>query len=89
MIHHFVLTLNPQSVHEWEQCVLRNPITGEHPDLRGMIAEAVKEEAGAYLISVKLEVNILEKADVSPHSLPLTAIKPALSPQKRRELAAS
>lgn len=41
---------------------MRNPITGERPDFTEIIARTVGNEAGSYLISVNVEVKILEKA---------------------------
>ena len=69
MIKHYILTIDPQASHDWDKCTLRNPITGERPDLTKAIAEAVDERAGSYLIAINIEVQILEKADISP-SLP-------------------
>jgi hypothetical protein len=65
MTKHYVLSLNPTAQHDWERCTLRNPIAGERPDLAGMIAEALGEEAGDYLVAVNIEVKVLEKAPVS------------------------
>lgn len=62
MIHHFVLTIHPQAEYDWDKCILRNPITGERPDFTEIIARTVGNEAGSYLISVNVEVQILEKA---------------------------
>lgn len=86
MIQHYVLTLNPESEYEWEKCILRNPLTGERPDLTQALAEAVNREKGSYLVSVKIEVEILEQ---SP--LPVSDKAPVeLSREKRlRQLAAS
>ncbi|HEY9693582.1 MAG TPA: hypothetical protein V6D15_15350 [Oculatellaceae cyanobacterium] len=62
MTKHYVLSLNPNAQHEWDRCTLRNPISAERPDLASMLAEAVGEEAGDYLVSVSIEVKVLEKA---------------------------
>lgn len=61
MNRHYILDLNPQANHEWDRCVLRNPITGERPDLNFAIAEAVKNQPGSYLIKVSINVEILEQ----------------------------
>ncbi|NJM89606.1 MAG: hypothetical protein HC847_23105 [Hydrococcus sp. RU_2_2] len=58
----FVLTIHPQAEYDWDKCILRNPITGERPDFTEIIARTVGNEAGSYLISVNVEVKILEKA---------------------------
>ncbi|MGB3694142.1 MAG: hypothetical protein WA865_05300 [Spirulinaceae cyanobacterium] len=61
MIKHYVLTLNPEAQYDWEQSNLREPITGVCPDLTAMLAEAVDNQPGSYLISVNVEVKVLEK----------------------------
>ena len=61
MDKHYILNLNPQANSEWDRCVLRNPLSGERPDLSSEIAKAVRDRAGTYLIKVKLEVEILEE----------------------------
>ena len=62
MIKHYILNLNPQANSDWDRCLLRNPITGERPDLTAEIAKAVSNQAGSYLIKVNVEVEVLEKA---------------------------
>lgn len=61
MIKHYILNLNPQAHSDWDRCLLRNPITGERPDLTAEIAKAVSNQAGSYLIKVNVEVEVLEK----------------------------
>jgi hypothetical protein len=61
MTHHFVLNIQPQAQHDWDKCTLRNPITGERPDFIEMIANLVGNETGAYLISINIDVQVLEK----------------------------
>lgn len=61
MRKHYVLNINSQAKHDWDKCVIRNPITGEHPDLKDAIAQAIGNQPGSYLISVQIEVEILEK----------------------------
>ena len=61
MIKHYVLTLNPEAQYDWEQSNLREPITGDRPDFTAMLAEAVNNQPGSYLISVNVEVKVLEK----------------------------
>jgi hypothetical protein len=65
MTKHFVLSLNPTAQHDWERRTLRNPIAAERPDLADLIAEALGEEAGDYLVSVNIEVKVLEKVPLS------------------------
>lgn len=68
MDKHYILNLNPQAASDWDRCVLRNPLSGERPDLSTEIAKAVGETAGSYLIKVKLEVEILEQNSTNPNN---------------------
>lgn len=61
MNKHYILNLNPEARADWERCILRNPITGERPDLTAEIAKALGNQAGSYLIKVNLQVEILEQ----------------------------
>lgn len=65
MNKHYILSINPQAVHEWDRCVLRNPITGERPDLPKAIANTVKNQPGSYLIKVHINVEILEQTAIN------------------------
>lgn len=92
MTHHFVLTIHPDAQHDWDKCILRNPITGEHPDFTQIIAQAVANESGAYLVSVNVEVTILEKApipQVDEVSRVLSPLKTVSPNPKRQEWVAS
>ncbi|BAU67246.1 hypothetical protein STA3757_46570 [Stanieria sp. NIES-3757] len=64
MKKHYLLHLNPHASHEWDRCVLRNPLTGERPDLVEEISQAIAKAkgAGSYLISVSIDVEVLEQA---------------------------
>ncbi|QLE54492.1 hypothetical protein [Nostoc sp. TCL26-01] len=77
MIKHYILNLNPTAKHEWDRCILRDPLTAKRPEFAKLIAEAVGTDTGSYLISVNIEIQVLEQAAV-PHteqlSLPLTEI---------------
>ena len=64
MNKHYVLSINPQAQYDWDKCVLRNPITGERPDFTALVAEAVKNQPGAYLVSVNIEVQVLEQSPI-------------------------
>lgn len=64
MNQHYILSIDPQAAHEWDRCVLRNPITGERPDLQKAIANAVKNRPGSYLIKVNINVEILEQTAI-------------------------
>ncbi|MGB3208010.1 MAG: hypothetical protein WBB28_23760 [Crinalium sp.] len=83
MTKHYVLSLNPNAQHEWDRCTLRNPISAERPDLASMLAEAVGEEAGDYLVSVSIEVKVLEKAPLpqKERSIDVPTV-PAVQPLK-------
>lgn len=45
MDKHYILNLNPQANSQWDRCVLRNPLSGERPDLSTEIAKAVSDRA--------------------------------------------
>jgi hypothetical protein len=65
MIKHYILSLNPTAKHEWDRCILRDPLTAKRPDIAKIVADAVGADTGNYLVSVKIEVNVLEQATVS------------------------
>ena len=68
MIQHYILNINPQATYEWERCILRNPITGEHPDLTKEIAESIGKQPGSHLVRVSIEIEILETVSPIPES---------------------
>jgi len=67
MNKYYILNLDPQAVHEWDRCVIRNPMTGARPDLNEEIARAVDGREGSYLVKVSLQVEILDR-DLKPQS---------------------
>jgi len=67
MIKHYILSLNPTAKHEWDRCILRDSLTAKRPDIAKLIAEAVGADTGTYLVSVNIEVKVLEQAAV-PHA---------------------
>lgn len=73
MTKHYILNLDPTAKYDWDRCTLRDPITADHPTLAGLVAEAVGEQPGSYLVSVNIEVKVLEKAahDRATNSLPV------------------
>ena len=84
MDKHYILNLDPQAKSDWDRCVLRNPLTGERPDLTEAIAEAVNNQAGSYLVKVSLQVEILEQGTNFPYKaveLP-KAKKSLITPEK-------
>ncbi|WP_315787006.1 hypothetical protein [Fischerella sp. JS2] len=64
MIKHYILSLNPTAKHDWDRCILRDPLTAKRPDLAKLVAEAVGTDTGSYLVSVNIEVKVLEQATV-------------------------
>jgi hypothetical protein len=66
MIKHYILSLNPVAKHEWDKCILRDPLTAKRPDIAKLVSEAVGADTGSYLVSVNIEVQILEQAAI-PH----------------------
>ncbi|MGF1480569.1 MAG: hypothetical protein ACFB4I_13945 [Cyanophyceae cyanobacterium] len=76
MNKHYVLSINPQAQYDWERCVLRNPITGERPDLNAIVAQAVGNQPGSYLVSVNIDVQVLEKAAASSSEARTKAVAP-------------
>jgi hypothetical protein len=82
MTKHYILSINPNAQFEWEQCILRDPITAERPDFASLIAEAVGDETGSYLVAVNIEVKVLEKALSSqPQKVPVDVAAVAVNPQ--------
>jgi hypothetical protein len=62
MTKHFILSINPNAQYEWDRYILRDPLTAGRPELASLIAEAVGDETGSYLVAVNIEVTVLEKA---------------------------
>ncbi|MGF1589850.1 MAG: hypothetical protein ACFCU7_11515 [Pleurocapsa sp.] len=84
MNKHYLFNLDPQAKSDWDRCVLRNPLTGERPDLNELVAEAVNHQAGSYLIKVSLQVEILEQRVSLPNkTVELSTGKKSLIPEKR------
>lgn len=82
MTKHYILSINPHAEYEWEQCTLRNPITAARPDLASLIAQAVGDEAGSYLVAVNIEVSVLEKVPSSqPQKIAVEVPSIAVNPQ--------
>jgi len=71
MTKHYILSINPNAEYEWEQYTLRDPITSGCPDFAKLIAEAVGDETGSYLVAVNIEVNVLEKTSPQPPQIPI------------------
>ncbi len=76
MTKHYILHLDPGAKYEWDRCSLRDPITADRPQFAELIAHAVGDQPGSYLVAVKIEVQVLEQ--VAPESAP--ASMPELRP---------
>jgi hypothetical protein len=64
MTKHYILNLDPTAKYEWDRCTLRDPITADHPMFANLIAEAVGEQPGSYLVAVNIEVTVLEQTAI-------------------------
>jgi hypothetical protein len=88
MTKHYILSIDPTAEYEWERCILRDPIMAVRPDFASLIAEAVGNETGSYLVAVNIEVKVLEKSSTPPPQLvPVEVPVVAVNPQ-RSELVA-
>ncbi|BAY83788.1 hypothetical protein NIES267_32820 [Calothrix parasitica NIES-267] len=67
MVKHFILSINPTAKHEWDRCILRDVLSSKRPDIAKLIAEEVNANGGNYLISVNIDIEVLqqEQAPVS------------------------
>ena len=63
MVKHYILSLNPTAKHEWDRCVLRDVLSAKRPEMAKLIAETVNVQSGNYLVSVNIEVKVLEQAE--------------------------
>jgi hypothetical protein len=85
MNKHYILQIDPNAKHDWERCNLRHPITAEQPDLAKLVAATVGERPGSYLVSVNIEISVLETAslptpmEVPSVKLPQVATKGAIA----------
>lgn len=82
MIKHYILKIDPQANCDWDRCVLRNPITGERPDLTAAIAQALGNKPGSYLVRVNIDVEVLETSTVAaniPEAIELPTAKKAIA----------
>lgn len=66
MTKHYVLNLDPTAKYDWEHCTLRDPITAAKPELAQLVADAIGGHPGAYLISVDIQVTVLEQVSSAP-----------------------
>ena len=88
MTKHYILSHNPIAKHDWDRCTLRDPITAKRPELAKLIAEAIGAEPGTYLVSVNIEVKVLEQALMpQAEQLPLTLNDIPVHPQLQEMVA--
>jgi hypothetical protein len=84
MIKHYILSLNPTAKHDWDRCIVRDPLTAKRPDIAKLIAEAVGADTGSYLVSVNIEVEVLEQAAIAhAEQLSLNINEVSVPPQLR------
>lgn len=87
MTKHYILQLDPSAKYEWDRCSLRDPITADRPGFAELIAQAVGEQPGSYLVAVKIEVEVLEQA--APQTPPAMSELPLRAPMPQlQELVA-
>ena len=87
MIKHYILSLNPTAKHDWDRCILRDPLTAKRPDIAKLVAEVVGAETGTYLVSVNIEVNVLEQAAVQEASQLSLNVTEVAVPAQLQEVA--
>jgi hypothetical protein len=87
MIKHYILSLNPTAKHDWDRCILRDPLTAKRPDIAKLIAEAVGADTGSYLVSVNIEVQVLEQGAVAHAEQLSLNIGEVSVPSQLREVA--
>ncbi|HEY9617350.1 MAG TPA: hypothetical protein V6C64_10945 [Microcoleaceae cyanobacterium] len=75
MTKHYILSLDPHAKYEWDRCTLRDPITAEHPALADLVAQAVGEQSGSYLVALNIEVTVLEQAHPQADRLPTAPVE--------------
>jgi len=84
MIKYYILSLNPTAKHEWDRCIIRDPLTGKRPDIAKLISEAIGTDTGNYLVSVNIEVTVLQEASIpSADQLSLAFPEVSVSTQLR------
>lgn len=89
MTKHYILSLNPTAKHDWDRYVLRDPIAAKRPEMAKLIAEAIGAETGTYLVSVNIEVKVLEQAPAPQvEQLPLSAVEYSGERSQLQELVA-
>jgi hypothetical protein len=72
MTKHYILQLDPNAKYDWDRCSLRDPITADRLSFAELVAQAVGEQPGSYLVSVKIEVEVLEQAAPQSQLIPPT-----------------
>lgn len=82
MTKHYILQLDPNAKYEWDRCSLRDPITADRPGFAELVAQAVGEQPGSYLVSVKIEVQVLEQAAPQSQLIPPMTELPSELPSR-------
>ncbi|MBC7972644.1 MAG: hypothetical protein H7Z11_21390 [Verrucomicrobia bacterium] len=77
MTKHYILNLAPDAKYDWDRRTLRDPITADHPALADLVAQAVGNAPGSYLVAVKIEVKVLEQVDAAPSQQAIAPAMPA------------
>jgi hypothetical protein len=88
MTKHYILNLNPTAKYEWDRCTLRDPITAEYPTLAELVADAIANRPGSYLVAVHIEVSVLEAAAIAANSNSPEILEMPVTLPKLAELAA-
>lgn len=84
MMKHYILNLNPTAKQEWDRCIIRDPLTGKRPDIAKLISEDIGTDTGNYLVSVNIEVTVLQEASIpSADQLSLAFPEVSVSTQLR------
>lgn len=71
---HFILEINPSAEFSWEKLGLHCPLTNEKPALEQLLAEAMGNRPGSYLISIHLQVKVLEEIE-SPQPVETSVVQ--------------
>ena len=87
MTKHYILNLDPNAKYEWDRCTLRDPITADHPTFAGLVADAVGEQPGSYLVAVNIEVKVLETATIEADAAGPSVELPSRMPQLKELVA--
>ena len=71
---YFVIEIDPNAKYEWNRLAIRNPMTGDNPDLKELFAAALGGQPGHYLAKVSITVEVLESCPLQPEEEPHLAV---------------